>query len=255
MSPYGIAVAPNGHVWVANYGCGESVVWRFNPQTLAWSKAYTDNTPRGLAAGVDGFIYVANDSASRVAKVDPQTMKTVAYANLGEGRGTMGVGIDAQGFVWAINGSGGNGTGTASKINPADMSVVADPYVGGGPYSYSDMTGYALKTVVAPEGTYSHIFTGWTSDETRWLHVSVSTVTNGSGKVELRYRVAGTLGALEGSPWTVASGSIPDTTSIFNLDGGAPVVGKHLQVEVKLVSAAGYSPRVQTLAVVSAVMP
>ena len=46
----GIAVDANGDVWIANYGCGGDVAWRYQPTTGQWQSVGTGSKPRGIAA-------------------------------------------------------------------------------------------------------------------------------------------------------------------------------------------------------------
>jgi streptogramin lyase len=55
----------------------------------------------------------------------------------------IGVAIDYQHNVWAVS-QGGN---MAVKINPTTYEFEQFT-IGRGPYTYSDMTGYQLRTVI-----------------------------------------------------------------------------------------------------------
>jgi hypothetical protein len=55
----------------------------------------------------------------------------------------VGIAIDFEGSVWAVS----QGGDAALKIHPEDYTVETFG-VGLGPYTYSDMTGYQLRTVI-----------------------------------------------------------------------------------------------------------
>jgi len=97
---------------------------------------------RGLAVDNLGSVWVASSSGDVVQISEDDvtlvhTVESIAAADV------VGVAIDFQHNVWAVS-QGGN---TAVKINPTDYTFDQFP-VGRGPYTYSDMTGYQLRTVI-----------------------------------------------------------------------------------------------------------
>ena len=96
---------------------------------------------------------VAKDLAGRalVLKVDTETATVVDLLTVGNLPGVInpaGISIDVEGQVWMVD-TGANG---AFVIDPETHT---SQFVGGlnAPYTYSDMTGWALKNVnVNPEG-------------------------------------------------------------------------------------------------------
>ncbi|MDP6947069.1 MAG: hypothetical protein QF464_23165, partial [Myxococcota bacterium] len=220
MDPYGVAVDANGDVWIGNYGCGGAVAWRYQVSTGQWQSVGTDATPRGVAASLDGHVYVANDSSSRVAKINTETMQTVGYVELGGGRSPVGIAVDSKGFVWAVNQS----SASASKIDPETLQVVLEHPVGSGPYTYSDMTGYALLNFTTISGQYLHTFEGWQEGTTLWEHVTVSAQIPGDGSnIKVSYRVAPNAAEIEDAPWQGPFGPFPPQIMPYpiNQTGGA----------------------------------
>jgi streptogramin lyase len=206
IEPYGIAVDANGDVWIANYGCGGNVAWRYQVSTGQWQSVPNGSKPRGIAASLDGHIYVANDSASRVAKINIATMQTVGYIELGGGRHPVGIAVDSKGFVWAVN----QNTSSATKVNPETLAIELEHPVGSNPYTYSDMTGYALLNFTTISGQYLHTFEGWQSGATLWEHLTVSAQIPGDGShVKVSYRIASSVAAIEDATWQGPFGPFP----------------------------------------------
>jgi len=206
IEPYGIAVDANGDVWIANYGCGGDVAWRYQPDTQQWQAVSCGSKPRGIAASLDGHVYVANDSSSKVAKISTATMQTVGYIELGGGKHPVGIAVDPKGFVWAVNQS----SSSATKIDPVTMQTVLEHPVGSGPYTYSDMTGYALMNFTTISGQYLHTFEGWQDGPTLWEHLTVGAQIPGEGSnVKVSYRIGATVAEVEDAPWQGPFGPFP----------------------------------------------
>lgn len=225
IEPYGIAVDANGDVWIANYGCGGDVAWRYQVATGQWQSVPNGSKPRGIAASLDGHIYVANDSSSRVAKINISSMDTVGYIDLGGGRHPVGIAVDSKGFVWAVN----QNTSSATKVNPESMAIELEHPVGSNPYTYSDMTGYALLNFTTISGQYVHTFEGWQSGTTLWEHVTVSSQIPGEGShVKVSYRVANSVAEIEDATWQGPFGPFPPEVMPLNVGQ----VGAAIQVRV-----------------------
>ncbi len=230
FSPYGIAIDEQGRVWTANHGCWH-VVYRFDPVTATWAAAETNSSPRGVAADGNGFIYVANDGDSKVAKVHAETMQTVSYADLGGGRNPVGVAVDFSGKVWAVN----QGWATATRINPISMGVEFEVSTGAGPYTYSDMTGYAQRTVVAPQGYYKTIFESPNARTSNWdrLELDAYFPPGSETYITVRVRAAETQDGLASASWTQDLGPYPPAALPVDLKG-LGLNGGFLDVEVTL---------------------
>ena len=258
---YGMAVDGNGRVWVAG---GESrVVSRFDPDTETWKTVALAQYPnaRGVAASADGFVYVAHHDFTSSCDAGLDHYVSVFDANSGDAvglidtnignpkLGAVGVAIDFAGYLWAIN----QCSSTATKVDRLTKTVVGEYPTGNAPYTYSDMTGFALKTVVAPEGMYLHTFKGWEDSQTRWYQVNVSLTTPTGTYAYLRYRVADDLPTLEAAPWSLQKGPYPPEPTPLDLTKDGDILGKYLQLEVKLVSTvAGKTPLLKKLAAVAA---
>ncbi len=151
-SLYGIAVDLQGRIWCGDNSRGG--VLRFDPGTSHWESFGDDEgAGRGVAADAAGHIWVADSGRALLLKFDGATGEIVGRFETG-GIGPVGVAIDSEQFVWVVN----QGTDTAARIEPRRGSIVGAYPVGRGPYTYSDMTGYALNTFVATRGMYTAAF-------------------------------------------------------------------------------------------------
>lgn len=225
IEPYGIGVDANGAVWIGNNGCGGMVAWRYQPENGQWSSMATANNPRGVAASTDGHVYVANDGASKIAKLKADTMEVVGYADLGGGRNPVGIAVDSKGFIWAVNQS----SSSVTKIHPETLQIVGEYPVGSSPYTYSDMTGYALLNFTAITAEFKHTFTGWNEGETLWQHVTVTAQIPGTdSNIKVYYRTAGTLVELANADWSGPYGPFPPEVMPLQVNATA----KYFEVRV-----------------------
>lgn len=262
---YGIAVDPWGKVWVAT---GESQgVSRFDPVTSQFTNTFTwsgRGYTRGVAisvlrdqsgAVVDSKVYVAHhtwtcQSGRYISVVSAKNVSDEPAIDLVSLLGPVGVAVDFDGYIWSVN----QCTSSASKINPYTKTVVATQLVGQNPYTYSDMTGYALKTITAPQGYYRHVFEGWQTQATAWNLIYVDADLPGDGKtfVKVRFRVADSIQGLQSQAWFGPYGPYPP--AVFPLDLGAigNIVGRFLEVEVTLYTTdANLVPRLKSIRVVA----
>ncbi|MBP47866.1 MAG: hypothetical protein CMH53_07990 [Myxococcales bacterium] len=232
-SPYGINVDMFGRLWIANTTNWSS---RFDPVTNKWSPVSHNQRSRGIATSNDGYIYVALDQTSSVAKINAVTLVTEAHISLGSGRYPVGIAVDYDGYVWAVNQS----KASASKVDPKTNSVVGEYPVGNSPYTYSDMTGYTLNNYTAPKGKYTHVFGfgGWSGTvaenktKTLWESLDAEITVPPKGFVKLRYRAGDNLKDLDKLPWSAELGPFPPTKFPVDLTKAAKKVeGRFLQVE------------------------
>jgi DNA-binding beta-propeller fold protein YncE len=248
LDPYGIAIDINGRVWIGNCCCSH-VAYRFDPQTHKWDAVSVKARPRGIAADNKGYIYVANDQANHVAKINVNTLKVEGWTDLGAGRFPVGMAVDFDGKVWAIN----QQSSTATRIDPDTMEIMLEKPTGPSPYTYSDMTGFAQKTVVAPFGKYTHTFQGWEGGKTKWQQVGFNATTPEGTWIKVRVRVYDDADKLDEAQWSPIWGPFPPELQPINLNDFGQVIGKFLQVEVTLGSEKGaeQSPILKSLDIVA----
>jgi len=233
LQPYGIGLDYKGRVWIGNCCCSH-VGYRFDPDTKTWASAPTSARPRGIAGSQDGRVYVANDEQNRVAVVDADSMQTLGYVELGGGRFPVGMAIDFDGNPWAVNQS----ASSASKIDPKSLSVTCEVKVGSSPYTYSDMTGYALHNFTAPQGFYKHVFGGWEGFRVKWIAVYVDVDYQDPEHcfVKVRVRSADDKDQLATKPWQGYFGPYPPENFPLDLTTLPDMDGPLLEVEVTLYS-------------------
>jgi streptogramin lyase len=260
---YGIAIGPDGVVWVAGFLC--PWIYGYNPATRSTRAINLPDSgvTRGIAADAEGRIYVASSHdyllfgrdgrivdasppVGRLTIVDPRPPRAgvevlgTAAAPLA-GRGSTGIGL-ADGFAWLVN----QESSTVTRIDLATRAATELP-TGTSPYTYSDFTGYALRTFVSPNGTLRTVLAGCASGPTQWERVEWSADTPPGTAVSLRVRTAPTEAELETARWV---GPFRDRPSELELPPG-PVSGEAL-AELELTLESGgtpTSPRIERLTV------
>ncbi len=255
---YGLALDHLGRVWVStgeNRGAS-----RFNPSDATWThfgpwdaRGYTRGVAVRLVRGPDGQVagsqvFIAHHQWGNicaggggldraVTMLDAASGNELRSLDLGAARGPVGAAIDPDGKLWTVN----ECTSDVTRVDP-DTGVVLGTYpVGRNPYTYSDMTGYALRTITSRTGYHRQIFEGWPSGVTRWSAIFVDADLPGAGAtwVRLRHRAADTPEAFEAAPWSTSLGPYPPAP----LPAAIEVAGRFLQVEVTLgTSRNGVAP-------------
>jgi streptogramin lyase len=143
QSGYGMTVDSKGRPWTCS-----SALARFDPVTETWAA----NTTAGASGGgcmVDaaGILWVGGYDANfayNLVGIDAETLalaQTIALPNYAKG-----ISIDFEGNVWAVSYAA-----DAYRVDPASGQI--DTFTGlVGPYTYSDMTGFALSQAGGPAG-------------------------------------------------------------------------------------------------------
>jgi hypothetical protein len=135
-SGYGMTVDSQGNVWTCSYNVG-----RFNPATETWQTATVGGNGGCMEDGM-GTLWLANDP---MVGVDINTLGVVQTIDLPSY--VHGISIDWQGYVWgpAISNN------EAYRVDPQTLQI--DTVTGlNYPYTYSDMTGFALSNAGGPIG-------------------------------------------------------------------------------------------------------
>jgi hypothetical protein len=138
---YGMTVDENGRAWTCS-----SQAARFDYATESWQVQPMAGGNGGCMADGNGKIwlggYTANYTGGQLSALDIETLDQVqvipipSYAH--------GVSIDFYGYVWGVSMDT-----RAYRVDP--NTEVIDTFDGlVGPYTYSDMTGWALSNVVGP---------------------------------------------------------------------------------------------------------
>jgi hypothetical protein len=169
LDAYGITIDPQGRLWMAG---SNNSVFNYDPTLDAWTSikddvdlyfannapadSNTNNTLRGLMIDESGVMWIASisngawnggsnpgllriDPAANPIEIDfygPSTLTGIEHA--------AGVSIDYEGYVWLVDTLGDQ----AFKIDPVTINNFT--VVGGlqFPYTYSDMTGFALQQII-----------------------------------------------------------------------------------------------------------
>jgi peptide/nickel transport system substrate-binding protein len=127
---------------------GEGAVWvadnsanavtRIDPTGLLTPTA-VGNAPTAVAAGAGG-VWVADSLDNAVVRIDPATRAVTTTVRVGRSPSDIAVG---EGSVWVVN----SGDGTVSRIDPGSGKVTATIAVGGSPQAIALAHGRAWVTI------------------------------------------------------------------------------------------------------------
>jgi hypothetical protein len=132
---YGMTVDENGRVWQCSYQ-----VTRFDYASETFETNNNAGGSGGCMADGNGLIWLASNP---MVAVDIETLDVVQ--TIGLPNYVHGVSVDFYGFVWGVT----QGQPFAYRVDPATEEI--ETFTGlVGPYTYSDMTGWALSNVVGP---------------------------------------------------------------------------------------------------------
>jgi DNA-binding beta-propeller fold protein YncE len=248
---YGIAVDPEGRVWTSGSGMGGQCASRYTPEPMDISKGKWDSVnlpggtfPRGLAVDAKKMVWVA-DTSYGVFGVDTETLAVKHSIKLGTSNNFVGMAIDFDGMVWAINQS----ESRAYRIDPSNVADVKTVNVGQGPYTYSDMTGFQLRNAAAPTGRFRHTFSGC-SNQTRWNRVFYTAEYEGGTSIVINARSGNSPMELEAQPWTLIAQQPPDASPVKLDKLGMRQTAQLLQLEVQLRTIhPAFTPRLTQLKV------
>ncbi|RMG94281.1 MAG: hypothetical protein D6705_16550 [Deltaproteobacteria bacterium] len=155
-SAYGFTVDSKGRSWIGGWN---GLVHRYDPMTQQWTQVtvpanYTSLT-RGMMEDQNGHIWGAAlfGASQGIVRIDSDTATVVEIVDASKLPGVStptGASVDVDGIVWMVDQS--KDGGGAWVYDPTTQTA---QWVGGlvGPYTYSDMTGWALKNVAGgPSG-------------------------------------------------------------------------------------------------------
>ena len=243
LSTYGIAIDQNNNVWLGNWSGGATAAIRVDGQTgvvSTFGRTVGDTSggrTRGVAVDQENNIWFAEWEHNSVSKFSPDGTHLGQFA-LGAGAsGPLGMAVDFDDNIWAIAYTSGH----ASKYD-LNGNLLATFSVGGNPYTYSDMTGYQLRTVTLKHGTWTVDYdSGY--DGARWDRLEWSGSLATDDKIRVRARSAASEGALAGAGWSPYHDADPAQPSPWTADISAEVPpGRWIQVEITLETQDEVSP-------------
>ncbi len=243
---YGIAVDPKGRVWTSGSGC----VARYTPETAKWDSVPLEGFNRGLAVDGKGSVWVASTSFG-VHQVNMESMAIVKSIPLGASKSFVGMAIDFDGMIWAINQAESKGY----KIDPTTYAATAVDS-GNGPYTYSDMTGFQLRNAANPFGKYVHLFKGC-GPTAKWLKIDWKATVPSGTNITVRARAGKDVDSVKAAPWQLVAkvpGDVPPVDIAAKL--GEAGKGEYLQVEFRLESiSSATTPILSSIDVLSTCPP
>lgn len=221
-SSYGIALG-NGKVYLGNSGrdfreYDPNLPDDNDPTTGTFSLAPSGNSNLGLSVDGEGFVV---GGTSNVVRVDAAGNRLWVTNN--PGSSSIGVIPDSNNNVWAVN----LGSHNVTKFDKDTGNVLLLKPVGRNPYTYSDATGIAARTVTDPSGIWTVTSDGGAPD-TIWDQVSWNTEPEGQvptgASITVSIRAANTLPDLALQPFTPVSNGV----------NGLAVNGQFLEVRTVL---------------------
>ncbi len=218
---YGITVDRKNRIWLGNGQC-QSVLL-YESATARWSEIGLAQAgfTRGIAASLSGRVCVAHhtwtcQAGGHISCIDDETLAAQLFPLDGPGRsGPVGVAFDAEENLWAV----AQCANAAYRIDPVAGTVHGMFPVGQGPYTYSDMTGYALHAFAAPEGYYEFVVDNLGGKLFDWLALYIQADTPAGTAVSLQLRSAWQPEELPAAPWSPRIGPYPPKTFPLLLDG------------------------------------
>jgi hypothetical protein len=260
-SAYGLALDRKNRIWVASWGPNSNVC-RYDPSTNQWDSFSIANVRannkafpwgRGITVSAaqpgypDGIVYQSgwlsdgqpgsglNENRSALIRLDATDGGVIpyganAYIEMTDANtaGAIGVALDGDGQPWVNNASG-----NVTKVDNATGAITRTQQQAAGLYTYSDFTGYALRTFTAPLGTYRRVFEAPCAMP-EWLRLTFDAFTPANTSVQAYVRVADTLAGLSTAPRFG-----PITTSPADLRALSLPKQKYLRAEFELRSVDG----------------
>ncbi len=137
---YGITVDSKSRVWLDDGS-------RYDPMTKTWAAQIGNLPPNGgsgVAVDLKGRVWHATDGG--LGWLDSDTMIVGGKVNIPNNGFSRGIGVDVDGYIWSVP-LGGT---VAHRIDPETFEIAT--YTGlNSPYTYSDMAGGQINSVVCPQ--------------------------------------------------------------------------------------------------------
>ena len=147
ITPYGMTVDTKDRPWLASWvGSGSASAARYDPVADTWALANNAvaNVMSGIQEDAEGRMWMNywtynNGLTGGVIYIDRETMQVSEPFEIDPCE-RRGMSIDLDGNVWSTSA----GCNTAYRFNPDTKEIAVYDQLAG-PYTYSDMTGWALQ--------------------------------------------------------------------------------------------------------------
>lgn len=147
ITPYGMTVDTKDRPWLASWvGSGSASAARYDPVADTWAIANNNvaNVMSGIQEDAKGRMWMNywtynNMYSGGVIYIDRETMQVSEPFEIDPCE-RRGMSIDLDGNVWSTSA----GCNTAYRFNPDTKEITVYDQLNG-PYTYSDMTGWALQ--------------------------------------------------------------------------------------------------------------
>jgi hypothetical protein len=217
--PSGIGLDADGHVWLGNGACNN--IAEFDPTSHTFQTfAPPDDafaTVRGIGADDTGAVWAVAADSDALGRYDSAAGTWQVFDTCNN---PTGVGITGAGTIWIPC-----FTGPVEYFDEAG-SPQGTLTAGTNPFSYSDMTGYQLRTFTARQGTWAVDFDcghpACTFDELSWD-------ADVAPRTDVRVRAKS---SVDGSTWSAYAGYFDSGPA----DLSALPAGRYLQIEVQLIA-------------------
>jgi streptogramin lyase len=232
---YGIAVDEQGRVWMAGFTC--AAVLRYDPRSGDWRRFDLPDPEllRGIALDGEGWVYVT--ASHTTLSYEPGDVGRVTRFRAEDGSrmevfdtlgaGSIGVGLDHERRVWLVN----EGSSTATRLDPETGEQREFP-VASRPYTYSDFTGYALRTFTTPDGFAREVRVGCMTGPTQWERIAWDGEVPSGTNIAISLRTARSPSELAMAEWI---GPFPSDADLSEPPG--PLSNDpHIEIEARLRS-------------------
>lgn len=120
-SPYGLAAAPDGSIWITLEGTNH--VGRIAPGTdeLMLFELSEDARPRGISVDHEGMVWYTDRVGQEIGRLDPETGGVRSFPATTDRAFPLSIVTGSEGSVWYYE----EGTGRLVRIDPACNSHVA----------------------------------------------------------------------------------------------------------------------------------
>ena len=259
---YGIAIDPWGSIWLGQYQAHG--LKRFTPNADGLTGVFSGPYGSSATAFTRGIgIKVLYDAGGNLTGAEVYSghsegacYGTISYAKLDATgavvahgiftvpgiSGSIGNAVDVDGNIWGVSYCTGSATRYTVSYGPSPtytptVTAAGNVTIGTHPYSYSDMTGQALRDLAGVDGHYRHRWTGWSTGATWWKSLSLEASLPGGPTVtwlEVKWRSGDDATALDTAAWSAPV--IVDDTTVMPLDlspgGTVRRTAKYFDIEV-----------------------